>query len=272
VNPESARRGSRLPARLLRDPLFLFLAAGAALYAVFALLESRRSEPVLLTAEVRAGLIKDFETLTGGPAGDTQVARLERDWIAEELLFREALAQGMHIDDGAVRQRLVERMRLSITGLQPDPGEEELVNHYAENLGLYQSEPSISFEQVYFAEHPEGAQTLLNRLRVGAGVQGESFRYGDRYPGYGRSMLRGMFGQPFVAALWAAPLGEWSGPVQSTAGWHFVRPAERLPAARLPFEEVRELVARDYLAAQSREAVDRRLAELERQYEVVIER
>jgi len=51
-----------------------------------------------------------------------------------------------------------------------------------------------------------------------------------------------------------------------------VRPAERLPAARLPVEEVRELVARDYLAAQSREAVDRRLAELERQYEVVIER
>lgn len=217
-------------------------------------------------------MIADFETLTGGPAGDAQVARLERDWIAEELLFREALAMGMHFDDGAVRQRLVERMRLAIAGLPPDPVAEELVNHYAENLGLYQSEPAVSFEQAYFAELPGNAEVLLGRLRGGARVPGESFRYGDRFPGYGRSMLRGIFGQPFVEALWAAPLGEWSGPVQSTAGWHFVRPTERLAAARLPFEEVRELVARDYLAAKSREAVDRRLAELERRYEVVIER
>ena len=261
-----------MSARLFRDPLFLFVAAGAVLYASYALVESRRTEPVRLTAPARAALIADFEALTGAPAGVEDIARLERHWVADELLYREALTRGMHLDDGMVRQRLTERMRLGITGLQPDPGEEELVNQYAENLDLYESEASVSFEHVYFVELPPDADAHLRRLRGGGAVRGESFRFGARFPRYGRSMLRGIFGQPFVEALWGAPLDEWSGPVQSTLGWHLVRPVERLPAARLPFEEVREEVARDYLAAQSREAVDRRLAELELRYEVVIER
>lgn len=259
-------------ARILRDPLFVFLAAGAALYGAYALLEPRRSEPVRLTAGVRAGLIADYEALTGAPADAAARARLESKFVADEILFREALAQGLHLSDGAVRQRLIDRMRLGITGLQPDPDEEVLVDYYAENIGSYQSEPSISFEHVYFAALPPDAEALSARLRAGGRVPGESFRYGARFPRYGRSMLRGMFGQPFVAALWAAPIGEWSGPIRSTAGWHFVKPEERLAQARLPFDAVRSQVEQDYLAARSREAVARHLAEVRFRYEVVIER
>jgi peptidyl-prolyl cis-trans isomerase C len=227
---------------------------------------------VRLTLEARAALLADFEALTGLPAGADDVARLEREWVADELLFREALAAGVHLQDSAVRQRLVERMRLDITGLQPDPGEEELVNFYAEHVAWYEAEPSASFEQVYFAELPRDPKALLAELRGGRKVQGESFRYGERFSQYGRSMLRGMLGQPFVDSLWAAPLGEWSGPLPSMVGWHFVRLAERLPAARLSFDAVRDQVSRDYLADQSRAAVDHHLAGLERRYEVVIER
>lgn len=257
---------------MLRDPLFLFLAAGAALYAAYAVLESRRAEPVRLAAAERAALVADFEALTGRPAAADDVARLEREYIADELLFREALGEGLHLDDGAVRERLVERMRLRITGLLPEPDEEELVNYYAENARLYEAEASMSFEQVFFTELPQDAAAVAAELRAGGEVRGDTSRYGDRFPRYGTSMLRGLFGQDFVAALWQAPLGEWSGPIRSTLGWHFVKPAERLAAARLPFDAVRDQVAADYLAAEARAAVEGRVAELERRYEVVIER
>ena len=258
--------------RILRDPLFVFLAAGAALYAAYALLESRRSEPVRLTAQTRAAWVADYEALTGNRAGDDDLRRLEREYVAEEILFREALADGMHLRDSGVRARLVELMRLRITGLLPDPDEEQLVNHYAENLELYKSEPSISFEQVYFKELPDDAEALAAKLRDGSPIHGESFRYGLNFPRYGRSMLRGMFGQPFIAALWSAPLGEWTGPIQSTQGWHFVRPAERLPETLLPFDAVRDQVETDLRAAQIQQAVDRRVEELVLRYEVEIER
>lgn len=261
-----------MTARVLRDPLFYFLVAGAALYALHAVLESRRAEPVRLTSTERAALVADFESLTGRPAAADDVARLEREYITEELLFREALSEGLHLDDGAVRERLVERMRLQITGLLPDPDEEELVNYYAENSRLYEAEAATSFEQVFFSEQPQDAAAVVAALRAGSEVRGDSSRYGDRFPRYGRSMLRGLFGQDFVAALWQAPLGEWSGPIRSTAGWHFVKPTERLAAERLPFEAVRDQVAADYLAAVARAAVDRRVAEFARRYEVMIER
>jgi peptidyl-prolyl cis-trans isomerase C len=259
-------------ARLLRDPLFVFLVAGAVLYAAYALLESRRSERVHLTAEARAALIADYEALTGNRPGDEDVARLEREYVAEEILFREAIADGLHLRDGGVRARLVEQMRVGIASLLPEPDEEQLINHYAEHLELYKSEPSVSFEQVYFSTLPANAEAIAEKLRAGGEVRGESFRYGLKFPRYGRSMLRGMFGQPFIAALWDAPLGEWTGPIQSTQGWHFVRPAERLPEALLPFDAVRDQVEGDFRSAQVQQAVDSRVTELAPRYEVEIER
>jgi hypothetical protein len=78
-------------AGIFRDPLFVFLAAGATLYAAFALLEPWRSEPVRLTAAARAGLIADYEALTGVRADTNDVIRLEREYIADGILFREAI-------------------------------------------------------------------------------------------------------------------------------------------------------------------------------------
>lgn len=259
-------------ARVFRDPLFVFLAAGIALYAAYAILEPRRSEPVRLTANTRAALISDHEALTGAPADAEDVARIERDYVADEILFREAIAGGLHLGDGGVRRRLIELMRLRITGLLPDPDDEQLVNHYAEHLELYATEPSISFEQVYFTSLPENPEALATKLRDGRAVHGESFRYGLQFPRYGRSMLRGMFGQPFVAALWETPLGVWTGPIQSAQGWHFVHPAERLPAVLLPFDAVRDQVENDFVAAQIRQAVERRVEQLAPRYQVQIER
>ena len=259
-------------ARVIRDPLFVFVVAGVVLFAAYAALQSRGAEPVRLPATTRAALIADFETLTGRSAVAGDIARIEREYVTDELLFRDAIDSGLHLTDGEVRRQLVEKMRLRVTGLLPDPTDEQLVHHYSENLDRYRSEPAVSFEQVYFRSRPPDAAKVLARLQAGEAIAGEPFPQGRSFPRYGRSILRGMFGQPFVDALWAAPLGDWSGPVESQHGWHYVRAKERLPEALLAFDVVRSQVENDFLVALIEQAIERRVAELERRHEVIIER
>lgn len=261
-----------LAGRIVRDPLFAFLVAGAALFGLYGLVSGGDAEPVQLTAATRAALLRDFEAVAGRKASPEDLARLEHDYVADELLFRDAIASGLHLADGMVRGRLVEVMRLRAAAGLPEPSPEELVNHYSEHLDRYRSEPAASFEQVYFTGPAAGPDGTLDALQAGTPVAGEPFPQGTQFPRYGRSMLRGLFGQEFVAALWAAPVGEWTGPIRSIHGWHYVRVTERLAPELLPFESVREQVETDFLAAAIQDAVDRRVAELASRYEVRVER
>lgn len=257
--------------RLLREPLLVFAVCGALMFGVHAFLSARGATAVVLTAATRAALVADFEQLTGRAANAGDIAAIERDYVADELLLRDAVDAGLHLSDVDIRGELIRARRLQVAGVMPDPGDEQLVDYYAEHTGRYQSEPSLSFEHVYLEHPPKDAATILARLQGGESVAGDPYWQGPRFPRYGQSILRGMFGQSMVDALWAAPLDRWSGPLQSPRGWHYVRPTERLPATLLAFAEVRDQVERDYLATQIEQAVDRHVAELRKRYPVTVE-
>jgi len=258
--------------RILREPLFAFAVIGGALFLAYAAMRSRDSEPVTLQAPARAGLIASFETLNGRKATADDIARIERDYVTDELLFREALENGLHLSNPSIRSRLVEEMKFRITGPLPDPTDEQLVNHYSDNLDRYRSEPAVTFRQVYFAQRPADPAAILAQLRQGQPVTGQPFRHGLEFPQYGHSMLRGMFGQPIVEALSVAPLGLWIGPLESAYGWHYLQASERLPAVLLPFDAVRQQVENDFLVALIDAAVERRVDELRQRHAVQIER
>lgn len=258
--------------RILREPLFTFAIIGGALFLAYAATRSHESEPVILQAQTRAGLIASFETRNGRKATADDIARIERDYVTDELLFREALENGLHRSNPSIRGRLVEEMRTRITGPLPDPTDEQLVNHYSDNLDRYRSEPAVTFRQVYFAQRPPDPEAILALLRQDQPVTGQPFRHGLEFPQYGHSMLRGMFGQPIVEALAVAPLGQWIGPLESPYGWHYLQATERLPSVLLPFDAVRQQVENDYLVALIDAAVERHVDGLRQRHAVQIER
>jgi peptidyl-prolyl cis-trans isomerase C len=269
--PSNSRRSFTL-LRWLREPLVLFLLLGGLLFATHALFERSRAPTVRLSADTRAALQADFAAVAGRPPDAAEIARLEHEYVVDEVLLQEAVERGLHLSSGAVRSRLVEDMRREIAGPLPDPTDEELVDYYSEHLDQYRSEPSASFDHVYFRERPDDAPARLAQLQQGTTLAGDPFARGMSFERYGRSMLRGMFGQAFVDALWNAPVGVWSGPVESAYGWHFVRPRDRQPAALLPFDAVRHQVEGDYLAAAIERAVDRHVARIEEERGLRIER
>jgi hypothetical protein len=259
-------------ARFLREPLLIFLAAGIAIFLLYWLVSGRHADPVVLAAGTRATLIAEFETLTGRVATPADIERIERQYVADELLFRAAVADGVHLSDVAVRSRLIEEMRQRATGVLPDPTTEELLDYYSDHLDRYHTEPTASFEQVFFVAPPQDAAALLDRLRRKEPVTSDPFMHGLAFDRYGRSMLRGIFGQPFVESVWDATQGEWTGPLQTPLGWHYVRVSTLAAPALRAFPEVRDQVENDWIATQIQAAVDRKVAELARGQSITIER
>lgn len=269
ADPAPGRRARAL--RLARDPLVVFLLAGVAIFAAyFAVDRLQRGDPIRYTPEIARQQVAEFEGASGRKATAADRARLRDDYIGDELLFREALARGMHLTDPEIRARMVDNLRYLVVGAPADPTEEQLIDFYAAHPDLYRSEPGISFAHVFFAQRPRDSAALLARLNAGETVAGEDFWMGRAFPDYGISMIRGMFGQPFLAGLERAPAGRWYGPVQSPRGWHFVRKTGRRAATRIPYATARAQVRQDYLAARGREALDKEIRTLKGKYDVDI--
>ncbi|MGE0054008.1 MAG: peptidyl-prolyl cis-trans isomerase [Hyphomicrobium sp.] len=78
------------------------------------------------------------------------------------------------------------------------------------------------------------------------------------------------FGGGFAKTLSELPVNTWSGPVNSGLGLHLVRVIESRPERHAPFDEVRDLVARQYAYYTVLEAQKRMFKELLDKYRVRI--
>ncbi|HUD30858.1 MAG TPA: peptidylprolyl isomerase [Novosphingobium sp.] len=255
--------------RLLRDPLVPFLAAGAALFGGYFAIEASRREPIRYTPEVEAALVEDMRTLTGRDATAQDRARMKKDFITRELLLRDAIERNLHMTSPEAREVLIDKERYLVAGAPAEPAEPDLVDFYSENAARYRGEPRTTFDQVFRSEKPADSASLLAALNGGGSIPSDEFWLGGHFPQYGDSMVRGIFGQPFVKALATAPTGRWIGPVESARGWHFLRVTGREPARRRAYAQVRDQVRQDFMNAQTSTAIDRAVAVLKEKYDVV---
>jgi PPIC-type PPIASE domain len=256
--------------RWLRDPLFLFLGLGAAIFAGWTLLQHRGDE-IRITPAIRAALVQDHQALTGHAPSPAEQRKLIEDWLAEEILFREAVARGLHLNDPMTRERLVERLTLMVGGGGREPTEADLLDQFATHRDHYRAEPQISFEQRFFVRPPADPAAVLARLRAGQAVANDDFWMGQQFQGYGLSMLRGLFGKSVLDAARTVPVGEWHGPYVSARGVHYIRVESRAPARAMTYLAAREQVKMDWLAASAGAPIAQELARVRDKYRVVDE-
>lgn len=259
----------RLPP-LLREPLAAFAGLGGAFFLLYHL--STADERVIEVSKAdQASLASDFEVLTGKKADVAQTRLLVEDYVANEVLFREAIARGMHLTDKETRQKLTDKMRFMIAGAPPEPTEEQLIDFYSENLDLYRSEPKVSFDHVFYQARPDDAPRLLKVLNSGGAVQGDEFWMGQQMNNYGQSMVRGMFGQAFLDELARAPKGAWVGPIASIRGVHFVRVNGGAEPEMMPYAQIRDQVRQDWHNRQIETAISSQMKVLKPKYEIHVE-
>ncbi len=269
----SAPRATSLE-KIAREPLTHFLLLGGLLFAVYALVHGSgrggaaappRERVVRLTAA-------ELDTLRSGYAAAykreptrAELADLAQNYLSEEVLYREGAALGLDADDEVVRRRLIEKMTVLVrpAGAPGEPSEAVLRGWYETYRHRFRQPARIWFDQLYFdpklrpdpAAAARAALPQLQRRSAGdpppTGV-GDSFVLPSTMAERTDTQVAHLYGSAFAQAVFAAPLGAWSGPVTSNFGAHLVRVARREPERLPPFEEARRHVRADWLTAETR--------------------
>jgi hypothetical protein len=246
--------------RVIREPLIHFVIAGALIFAVYNTLEGDGVEPsqdTILIGDAEMRMLRgQYEKLWGRPPRDQELAPLVREFIREEVLFREGVALGLERDDMIVRRRIAQKMEFMIGDLAvpEEPDDETLAKYLEANRDTYLEPPRLSFTHVYFSvdrrgenarADAEAARTEIDG-RERAPEIGDAFALAVDYAGKTAREVDQTFGPAFGERLLEAPVGQWFGPIESAYGLHLVRVLERTEPRIPEFGELRDRLSTDY--------------------------
>ena len=279
--------GLRLIQRLLREPLVHFLVLGAGLFLTYSLVNEGVDEAPdrIVVDEVRAlRLAEQFQRTWMRPPTRQELEALVEDFVKEEILYREALALGLDQDDLIIRRRMRQKMEFLNADLaeQRVPTDAELQAYLDAHPDRFRRPPQLSFQQIYFNPERHGddlegqAGELLARLNGNPAEAGDPRMLGDptllppRLDAATPREIAGTFGSGFAADMETAPVGRWSGPLQSSYGLHLVRVTKHEPESLPALAEVRASVEREWSAENRRQANESFYQALRQRYTVEV--
>jgi peptidyl-prolyl cis-trans isomerase C len=177
------------------------------------------------------------------------------------VLMREAVALGLDQGDRVIRQRLAQKLEMTLAEIAAleVPGEAELRAFHAARLDTYTAPQRVSFTHRFVDakrhgdDLPQAAQSLARALGAGDPFHAP-LTLTEAVP----EQLARVFGPGFRDAVLqlaeqAGAGAGWSSPLASPWGLHLVRIDAYAPARLEEFDEVRERVLADW----RRDAVER---------------
>lgn len=264
--------------RLLKEPLVHFLIAGA---LVFALLSGRAPDlgerRIVVDERVVGALMSRFQDSFRRLPTKEETDGLIRDWVQDQVYYREALALGLDQGDEVVVRRMRRKMEaMSVAEAETQtPSDAELQALIDKDPARYSDDPRTSFEQRYLgADSPEArkvAEAQLLLLRQGKPVPVLPIPLPAQFSQASSADISGQFGDEFALGLRNLPVGQWSGPVASGLGLHLVRVTERGAAQPPVLSRVRQRAENDWRAAATAKAQSEAYARILKGYDVVIE-
>jgi len=267
--------------RILREPLVHFLILGALLLFASNLINKRTSgdtRKIVITPGQVEHLEDTFARAHQRPPDPDELKGLIRDYVREEVYYREALALGLDRDDAPIRQRLRQKMEFisEDVAAQAQPTGEQLRSYLSGHPEKFRIDKRFTFRQIYLdpARHGErvnsDAQQMLAQLNK-IGPHADVTNLGDPFLLEGntdnvssRDVARD-YGEKFAASLAELPAGKWAGPVESGLGMHVVCVTNRTDGRLPQLNEVREAVRREW-------ANDYRLESNRKFYEALLNR
>jgi len=270
--------------KLLKEPLLHFLVLGALIFVVYGWKQgSVFSEQIVISADLQQNMAAVFERTWRRQPTETELDALIQDRIREELAYRESREMGLDEDDIIVRRRLRQKLELlaeDVATLTP-PEEEVLKVWYAEHSQDYVIPAKYSFQQIYIKPQVSGEATRLRAtsslIQLNEDPSFDWLSLGDpimlpaTVTDATAAVVESSFGTSFTDTLVNAETGVWAGPYVSGFGIHIVRVTDRKDERLAAFDDVREQVERDWLAAKKQQALDDMYEQFAASYEIVIE-
>jgi hypothetical protein len=263
----------RLWAFLRREPLVHFMLLGALLFAGSALRQSAERETIVIDRATIDALARQQSEILGRPPSDQERALLVQGIIDDAVLLREAYKRGLE-QDAVVERHLVQKMRFILGEEVAEPSEAELRAYLQAESERYRSPPTVTLDQVFYADPDAVPDGLLGKLQDGADFRGlgdRLFMLGPTLARYSVVDLTDLLGADLARRIFELPPGAWQGPLRSAEGVHFIRVATRDPARVPAFEEVAEWLRQDWRHARQQELIGAEVAALRERYRIVVE-
>ena len=144
-----------LISRLLREPLFQFLALGAMLFALHGLVGkpgTEAPEKIVVSASRIANLGDGFARTWRRPPSEQELRDLIEDYIRDEVFYREGRAAGLDRDDAVIRRRVRQKMEFLAEDMSaPEPNDEQLAAYLAANPERFRAEDQLTFRHVFLS-------------------------------------------------------------------------------------------------------------------------
>ncbi len=264
--------------RLLKEPLAHFLIAGA---LVFGLLSGRAPDlgerRIVVDERVVGALVSRFQDSFRRLPTKDETDGLIRDWVQDQVYYREALALGLDQGDEVVVRRMRRKMEsMAVADAETKmPADSELQAVIDKDPARYAEDPRTSFAQIYLgADTPQtraASDAHLTKLRRGEAVPSVPIPIPAQFTNASASEISGQFGDEFALGLRSVPQGQWTGPVASGLGLHLVLISARSAPQPPSLNTVRQRAENDWRAAATTKAQGEAYARILKGYDVVIE-
>jgi PPIC-type PPIASE domain len=272
--------------KLLREPLLHFLLLGFGLFLLSSALGGSSgkssSSDIVVTSGRIASLVQSWQLIWQRPPTESELQGLIQDYVREEVLCREAISMSLDKDDTVIRNRLRQKMEFLAddTAEIAGPTREDLERYLRDNVERFQVAPRVSFQQVYVSRDRHGDETraraeeVLRRLRAGSSPAELSERISlpAEYELQSPNEVARTFGDDFSREIFRVSPGSWTGPIESGYGLHLVLVARRDDGRAPKLDEVRDAVAREWIAARRKETNEAFYKNLLGKYSVRVER
>lgn len=253
---------------ILREPLTHFILAGLAIFGLSGLQEvpvDPESRTIRIDEAQVSRLTTGFAQSWQRPPSRQEVDGLIRDYIREEIYYREAIRLGLDKDDPIVRRRMRSKMEfLSRSEIESAaPTDATLQAWLDRSPARYANDAAYSFDQLYVAGNdPSRARrrALSIQQALASGVSeknlGDPLSIPENMENARYSDISRTFGEDFARALKSLPVGRWIGPVASGFGAHVVRVRAVTIPQKPSLADVRQRVENDWREAtiEAREA------------------
>lgn len=243
---------------LLREPLVHFLIAGFFIFLLSAWRgeaadpESRR---ITITEAQVARLSANWEMTWRRPPQPREIDALIRDYIKEEVYYREAKRLGLDEDDTVIRRRLRSKMEyLASAQVENAQADDTTLQAWLDKYpARFDRDVTYSFDQIYLGDkRRDQAAAILTALEADSAdwaAQSESISLPKSLESAPRGAVERQFGPAFASSIAKLPSDMWSGPVESGFGMHLVRVRNQEIPQKVKLADVRQAVENDWRSA-----------------------
>jgi peptidyl-prolyl cis-trans isomerase C len=264
--------------QLLHEPLLHFLLLGGVIFGAWTLLHPAggNTRITVSAADVQRLRVQAMRQWGREPEAQALTALVEAD-IREQVLYREALANGLDRDDVVVRRRLVQKIDSLAQDQLNEPDDATLKAFWQQHSAGKTAAATLDLQQIFFSRALRGTKAITDaRLALALLEQGADAGTGDPFllPAQAEQQTQASlardYGDGFAKQLIDLPADRWQGPLESSLGLHLVRIERRPAPAAGAFATVREQARQAYASQALSRAQEAAYRKMRARYQIDI--